>query len=152
MKNKHFLHKNCRTNKIRGIRVVKKWPSLILLGHSEHSRYGGCVAIICWNFLFLQRCLSFLVFLRITLLNGDSLIDELKLLSKRYVDPPKKPKVYTEHRCFINTDNFNIPNQFRPNWIGTVRDPIDRYASLYYYRSKPRTYRPGILHLVSHLF
>jgi hypothetical protein len=116
------------------------------------STTGGCVAIICWYFLVVkQRYLSFLVFLRITLPNGDGLIDELKLLSTRYVNNPKKPTVYTEHRCFINTDNFDIPNQFRPNWIGTVRDPIDRYASMYYYRSKPRTYRPGILHLVSHL-
>lgn len=73
-------------------------------------------------------------FLRITLPNGASLIDEIKILSKRYLNHLNGPKVYTEHRCFVNTDDFNIPNHFRPNWIGTVRDPIERYASLYYFR------------------
>ena len=33
-------------------------------------------------------------------------------------------------------------------YLGTVRDPISRYASLYYFRSRPRTYRPGVLNLV----
>jgi hypothetical protein len=68
---------------------------------------------------------------------GDSRIVELKQLSKRYVNHSKGPAIYIEHRCFVNTDDYNIPNQFQPNWIGTVRDPIDRYASLYYYRYKP---------------
>ena len=59
-----------------------------------------------------------------------------------------QPRINIEHRCFYDIGVYNLPEEFHPTWIGTIRDPISRYASMYYYRSKPRTYRPGILHLV----
>ena len=52
------------------------------------------------------------------------------------------PYVQVEHRCFFDADMFNVPSAYKPTWIGTVRDPIDRYASIYYYRSKPLPDRP----------
>ena len=58
------------------------------------------------------------------------------------------PYVQVEHRCFFDTAMFNVPEEYRPTWIGTVRDPVDRYASIYYYRTKPLKDREPWLKLV----
>ena len=58
------------------------------------------------------------------------------------------PYVQVEHRCFFDAEMFNVPEIYKPTWIGTVRDPIDRYASIYYYRSKPLSDRKPWLQLV----
>ena len=84
---------------------------------------------------------------------GNSLISIGKQLSKLFQLTTKTSANYeivvdVQHQSFFNSEIFNLPNNLRPNWIGTVRDPIDRYASWYYYRTKPRTYRPPPLNLV----
>ena len=62
------------------------------------------------------------------------------------------PYVQVEHRCFFDAEMFNVPEVYKPTWIGTVRDPIDRYASIYYYRSKPLPDRKPWLQLVLQTF
>ena len=65
------------------------------------------------------------------------LLHMTNLFSKRYLID--KPVLVVEHRCFFNTEIYDMPETFRPNWFGTVRDPIDRYVSWYYYRAtRPR--------------
>ena len=92
--------------------------------------------------------------LRANIQRGDTLIQEVVYLAKRYAGlrPTKKQPMNAtmtiEHRTFISSDKFSIPEWLRINWIGTVRDPIDRVASWYYFRSRTRTFRPGILDLV----
>ncbi len=56
--------------------------------------------------------------------------------------------VDNEHQCFYDTDMLDVPDDLRPNWMGTVRDPIDRFASWYYYRS---SLRPGKVRPELHL-
>ena len=84
---------------------------------------------------------------------GNSLISIGKQLAKLFQLTAKTKGNYeivvdVQHQSFFNSEIFNLPNNVRPNWIGTVRDPIDRYASWYYYRTKPRRYRPPPLNLV----
>ena len=85
--------------------------------------------------------------------SGNSLISIGKQLAKLFQLTAKTRANYeivvdVQHQSFFNSEIFNLPNNLRPNWIGTVRDPIDRYASWYYYRTKPRTYRPPPLNVV----
>ena len=89
--------------------------------------------------------------LRAVVNRGKPLLKEISELADLYYKSYTHEKfvILVEHRCFFDSGIFQIPQIFRPNWIGTVRDPVDRYASYYYYRSKPLEKRPPWLQLVS---
>ena len=82
---------------------------------------------------------------------GKPIFKEVSELTDLYYKSYTREKfvISIEHRCFFDTGIFRVPEIFRPNWIGTVRDPVDRYASIYYYRSKPLKERPPWLQLVT---
>ena len=72
-----------------------------------------------------------------------------KLYYETYKNQYQSSTINIEHQCFINAGIYNMPKEYHPTWFGTIRDPIDRYASTYYYRSKPRIFRPSKLQLVN---
>ena len=88
--------------------------------------------------------------LRAVVSRGKPIFKEISELTDLYYKSYTREKfvISIEHRCFFDTGIFRVPQIFRPNWIGTVRDPVDRYASIYYYRSKPLKERPPWLQLV----
>ena len=88
--------------------------------------------------------------LRAVVTKGKPIFKEISELTDLYYKSYTREKfvISIEHRCFFDTGIFRVPEIFRPNWIGTVRDPVDRYASIYYYRSKPLKERPPWLQLV----
>ena len=88
--------------------------------------------------------------LRAVVSRGKPIFKEISELTDLYYKSYTLEKfvISIEHRCFFDTGIFRVPEIFRPNWIGTVRDPVDRYASIYYYRSKPLKERPPWLQLV----
>ena len=81
---------------------------------------------------------------------GKSLIEDIKWFADSYVKHKKwnVNLVSIEHRCFFNVETFNVPIKYKPIWIGSVRDPIDRFASLYYFKMKPRKYKINPFRLV----
>ena len=89
--------------------------------------------------------------LRAVVSRGKPIFKEISELTDLYYKSYTREKfvISIEHRCFFDTGIFRVPEIFRPNWIGTVRDPVDRYASIYYYRSKPLKERPPWLQLVT---
>ena len=76
---------------------------------------------------------------------GFSLEKDLKWFAESYVSQRKwnVDLVSIEHRCYFDVETFGVPTKFTPSWIGSVRDPIDRQASLYYFKTRPKRYKPN---------
>ena len=76
---------------------------------------------------------------------GYSLEKDLKWFAESYVSQRKwnVDLVSIEHRCYFEVETFGVPKKFTPSWIGSVRDPIDRQASLYYFKTRPKRYKPN---------
>ena len=67
--------------------------------------------------------------------SGNSLISIGKQLAKLFQLTTKTRANYeivvdVQHQSFFNSEIFNLPNNLRPNWIGTVRDPIGGFQLL----------------------
>jgi hypothetical protein len=46
---------------------------------------------------------------------------------------------------FINTETLGIPLRMRPNWINVVREPMERFLSLYYYLTSSNDRMPSVV-------
>ena len=59
---------------------------------------------------------------------GKPLLKELYDLAELYYKSYTHDRyvISIEHRCFFDSGIYDVPEMFRPNWIGTVRDPVDR--------------------------
>ena len=69
--------------------------------------------------------------------------DELIYLQNLYTS--QWPYATSQHMKFINAvEHYGLSEKERPNWFNTVRSPIERLASLFYFEKtmdKPRQYQ-----------
>ena len=80
---------------------------------------------------------------------GYPLEKDIKWFAESYISQRKWniDLVSIEHRCYFDVETFGVPKKFTPSWIGSVRDPVDRQASLYYFKIRPKRYKPSSFNL-----
>ena len=49
-----------------------------------------------------------------------------------------------QHFFYIDASAYGIPEESVPNWINVVREPIERYASLFRYHRHPKRWKGSI--------
>ena len=69
-------------------------------------------------------------------------------ISELYEKSRNENFVFDRHLYFIDTEILSIPRVLRPNWINVVRDPIDRFVSLYYYLTSSNDRMPEIVEVI----
>ena len=62
-----------------------------------------------------------------------------------YEKSENKTFSYDRHMFFINTETLGIPFRMRPNWINVVREPMERFLSLYYYLTSSNDRMPSVV-------
>ena len=43
-----------------------------------------------------------------------------------------------QHFIYIDASAYGVPEESLPNWINVVREPVERYASLFRYHRHPK--------------
>ena len=59
---------------------------------------------------------------------------------------------FDRHLYFIDTEILGIPGRLRPNWVNVVRDPMERFVSLYYYLTASNDRMPALVEVKQGFF
>ena len=118
--------------------VPKTGSTLLGLMLLEKQDYEHKIYIIGHKVLPMQR-----------ITQGYPLEKDIKWFAESYISQRKWniDLVSIEHRCYFDVETFGVPKKFTPSWIGSVRDPVDRQASLYYFKIRPKRYKPSSFNL-----